>query len=140
MSDEPHGQQCLCSAECVAPVGQVDWPFAQEVVCGRVLLFGRDKRPYPYTQEEKRERPPVHKVCIAYCSILLPLNFNRKRSICRSHVFLFIERQCVSSVLAIFAQFSEFGHESMKCLCTCIYLKLELRHQLFACIFQSEIP
>jgi len=61
VSDEPYGQQCLCSAECVAPVGQVDWPFAQEVVCGCVLLFGRDKRPYPYTQEEKRERPPVHK-------------------------------------------------------------------------------
>ena len=141
VSDEPYGQQCLCGAECVAPVGQVDRPFAQEVFCGCVLLFGRDKGPYPHTQEEKCECPPVHKVRNAYCSILLPLDCNRKHAICRYNVFLFIERECVSSVLAIFAQLSEFGHKSnASCLCTCIYLKLELRHQLLACIFQCEIP
>ena len=140
VSDETYSQQCLCSAECVAPVGQVDRPFAQEVFCGCVLLFGRDKGPYPHTQEETCERPPVHKVSNAYCSILLPLNCNRKHAICRSNVFLFIEREHVSSVLAIFAQLSEFGHESnVSCLSTCIYLKLELRHRLFACIFQCEI-
>jgi hypothetical protein len=56
-------------------------------------------------------------------------------------VLLIIERKRVSSVLAIFAQLSEFGHESnVSCLCTCLYLKLELRHQFFACIFQCDIP
>jgi hypothetical protein len=54
----------------------------------------------------------VHELVIidTYCSILLPLNYNIKRAICRCNVFLFIERQCVSSVLAIFPQLSEFGH------------------------------
>ena len=122
MSDEPYGQQCLCGAECVAPVGQVDRPFAPEVFCGCVLLFSRDKGHYPHTQEEKCECPPVQKVSDAHCSFLLPLNCNRKCAICRSNVFLFIERHCVSSVSAVFAQLSEFGHESnASCFCTCMF-------------------